>query len=73
MLMSSPQNSNLVNEQEKEVTPQFPPSFFCTLINHLFGTCLLPLIAEADGDSCGDSASTLVLQGGFLFPQVAMG
>ena len=45
MLMSSPQNSNLVNEQEKEVTPQFPPSFFCTLINHLFGTCLLPLIA----------------------------
>lgn len=55
------------------MTPSFPLSFCCTLTNHLFGSCLPPLSTEADGDSHRDIASTLGLQGGFLFPQVKMG
>lgn len=61
-----------MDEHKKEVIPLLLPSLFCTMINHLFGNCLLPLITEADGDSHRDSASRLGLQGGFLFPQEKM-
>lgn len=43
--------------------------FFSTGISHLFGSCFLPFTSEADGDLLRDSASTLGLQGGFLFQQ----
>lgn len=45
------------------------PLFFSTEISHLFGSCFLPFTSEADGDLLRDSASTLGLQGGFLFQQ----
>lgn len=38
-------------------------------ISHLFGSCFLPSTSEADGDLLRDSASTLGVQGGFLFQQ----
>lgn len=43
--------------------------FFSPVISHLFGSCFLPFTSEADGDLLRDSASTLGLQGGFLFQQ----
>lgn len=65
--MGSPQNENLMDEQEKKIDSITLPIFLHSE-NHLFGSCLLPLITEADGDSLRDRTSTLGLQGGFLFP-----